>query len=168
MVFGISGCSMGCSLSWEHTPSDGQPGRALEGPAHLGVVGDGALGHRALFLHQEAEPSPLFRQSRLVPIRHVILQLPLLVADGFDVLEQGEEQGGGCRRGPRHGTHTCACTAPSPPLLIAAPRRADSAVGCTGRAVPAGPRSPRRANRGSGIAPALPDPARGPCRTQGR
>lgn len=63
---------------------------------HLGVVGDGALRHRALLLHQEAEPSPLLRQSRLIPVRDVVFQLPLLVADGFDVLEGAEKHRGGC------------------------------------------------------------------------
>lgn len=63
---------------------------------HLGVVGDGALCHRALLLHQEAEPSPLLRQSRLIPVRDVVFQLPLLVADGFDVLEGAEKHRGGC------------------------------------------------------------------------
>lgn len=131
----------------------GQPGPAGACPTHLGVVGDGALGHRALFLHQEAEPSPLFRQSCLVAIRDVVFQLALLVADGFDVLEEREEQGGGCRqrcppargrgcrerggrrgRGPRHGTHTCACTAPQPALTHRSPPRrgADSARGLHG------------------------------------
>lgn len=78
----------------------GQPGTrraaAPLGPTHLGVVGDRALRYRALFLYQEAEPSPLFRESRLVAIGDVVFQLALLVADGFDVLERKEEQRGDC------------------------------------------------------------------------
>lgn len=61
-------------------------------PTHLGVVGDGALGYRALFLYQEAEPSPLFCESRLVTVRDVVLQLALLVADGFNILEGKEAE----------------------------------------------------------------------------
>lgn len=66
------------------------------GPTDLGVVGDGALRYRTLFLYQEAEASPLFRESGLVAIRDVVFQLALLVADGFDVLEWKGKQRGGC------------------------------------------------------------------------
>lgn len=55
------------------------------------MVGDSTLRYGTLFLYQEAEPSPLFRESCLIAIRDVVFQFALLVADGFDVLEQKEE-----------------------------------------------------------------------------
>lgn len=53
---------------------------------HLGVVGAAVLGHSALTVHQEAVPPPLFGQSVLVAFGDVVVQLGLLIADGFDVL----------------------------------------------------------------------------------
>lgn len=53
---------------------------------HLGVVGGRVLGHSTLLLHQETEAPALLGQGRLVPVRHVALQLPLLAADGVNVL----------------------------------------------------------------------------------
>lgn len=92
----------------------GQPG-----PPHLGVVGDRALRYCALFLYQEAEPSPLFRESCLVAVGDVVFQLALLVADGLDVLEREEAerwlpsplcplQGRGCRSILRRGVSGAA------------------------------------------------------------
>lgn len=54
--------------------------------AYLGVVGSRILGHSTLLLHQEAEPPALLSERCLVAVRHVVLQLTLLVADGIDVL----------------------------------------------------------------------------------
>lgn len=54
--------------------------------AHLGVVSSGILGHSTLLFHQETEPPALLGERCLVAVRHVVLQLALLVADGVDVL----------------------------------------------------------------------------------
>ena len=118
-AFRTPACSIG-NGSYSIHPVTGQPGPAAQrprehggrpaapvGPTHLGMVGDCALRYCTLFLYQEAEPSPLFRQSCLVAIGDVVFQLALLAADGFDVLEQKEEQRGGClhrfaHRAPQH------------------------------------------------------------------
>lgn len=59
---------------------------AATASAHLGVVSSGVLGHSTLLFHQEAEPPALLGKCCLVAVRHVVLQLALLVADGVDVL----------------------------------------------------------------------------------
>lgn len=58
--------------------------------AHLGMVSSRVLGHSTLLLHQKAEPPAFFSECRLVAVRHVVLQLALLIADGIDVLEAGD------------------------------------------------------------------------------
>lgn len=50
------------------------------------MVGSRVLGHSTLLFHQEAEPPALLGERRFVAVRHVVLQLTLLVADGIDVL----------------------------------------------------------------------------------
>lgn len=54
--------------------------------AHLGMVHKGIFGHSTLLLHQETESPPLFCECRLIAIRHIVLQLTLLVTDSFDKL----------------------------------------------------------------------------------
>lgn len=53
------------------------------------MVSSRVLGHSALLFHQEAEPPALLSECCLVAVRHVVLQLALLIADGIDVLGAG-------------------------------------------------------------------------------
>ena len=53
------------------------------------MVSSRVLGHSALLFHQEAEPPALLSECCLVAVRHVVLQLALLIADGIDVLGTG-------------------------------------------------------------------------------
>lgn len=61
-------------------------------PSHLVVVGAAVLGYGTLTVHQEAVPPPLLRQSVLVALSDVAVQLALLVADGLHVLERGRKR----------------------------------------------------------------------------
>lgn len=58
---------------------------------HLAVIGGAGLGHGTLPVHQEAVPPPLLRQSVLVALGDVAVELALLVADGLHVLEGQKE-----------------------------------------------------------------------------
>lgn len=60
--------------------------------SHLAVVGTAVLGYGTLTVHQEAVPPPLLRQSVLVALSDVVVQLALLIADGFDILERGRKK----------------------------------------------------------------------------
>lgn len=65
---------------------------------HLGMVSSGVLGHSALLFHQEAEPPALLSECCLVAVRHVVLQLALLIADGINVLGAGNRGDRSARR----------------------------------------------------------------------
>lgn len=56
--------------------------------SHLAVIGGAGLGHGTLTVHQEAVPPPFLRQSVLVALSDVAVQLALLTADGFHILEE--------------------------------------------------------------------------------
>lgn len=80
--------------SWLCLPANGAGHTEQEGPqptalAHLGMVSCRVLGHGTLLFHQEAEPPALLRECGLVAVRHVVLQLSLLIADGINVLGAG-------------------------------------------------------------------------------
>lgn len=61
-------------------------------PPHLAVVGAAVFGDGTLAVHQEAVPPPLLRQRVLVALSDVVVQLALLVADGFHKLRERERE----------------------------------------------------------------------------
>lgn len=62
-------------------------------PSHLAMIGSAGLGHGTLTVHQEAVPPPLLRQSVLVALSDVAVQLTLLIADSFHILEGNKGKG---------------------------------------------------------------------------
>lgn len=54
--------------------------------SHLVVVDAAVFGHSTLTVHQEAVPPPLLRQSVLVALSDVVIQLTLLITDGLHIL----------------------------------------------------------------------------------
>lgn len=54
------------------------------------MIASAGFGNSTLPVHQEAVPPALLRQSVLVALCDVVIQLSLLVTDGFNILQKRE------------------------------------------------------------------------------